>query len=94
MIDAAAKIGVRRYFFSSSVCVYRDMEPGEPALDEGDVRQVLLELRDAVVFFNLRGQPVKLKGLGAYTPTIKLDGKTSDELVAMWNEEYPEDPVE
>lgn len=36
MIDAAAKIGVGRYFFSSSVCVYRDMEPGEPALDEDD----------------------------------------------------------
>jgi nucleoside-diphosphate-sugar epimerase len=36
MIDAATKIGVRRYFFSSSVCIYRDMEPGEPALDESD----------------------------------------------------------
>jgi GDP-D-mannose 3', 5'-epimerase len=36
MIDAASKIGVGRYFFSSSVCVYRDMEPGEPALDEDD----------------------------------------------------------
>ena len=36
MIDAAAKIGVPRYFFSSSVCVYRDMEPGEPALTEAD----------------------------------------------------------
>jgi nucleoside-diphosphate-sugar epimerase len=36
MIDAATKIGVRRYFFSSSVCIYRDMEPGESALDESD----------------------------------------------------------
>jgi nucleoside-diphosphate-sugar epimerase len=27
---------VARYFFSSSVCVYRDMEPGEPALTEAD----------------------------------------------------------
>ena len=36
MIDAATKIGVGRYFFSSSVCVYRDMEPGEPALNEKD----------------------------------------------------------
>ena len=35
---------------------------------------MLLELRDAVVFFNLRAQPVKLEGLGAYTPTVKLDG--------------------
>jgi hypothetical protein len=43
-------------------------------LNESGVRQVLLELRDAVVFFNLQGQPVKLEGLGIYTPTIDLDG--------------------
>jgi len=36
MIDTAARMGVRRYFFSSSVCVYRDMQPGEPALAETD----------------------------------------------------------
>jgi nucleoside-diphosphate-sugar epimerase len=34
MIDAAAELAVPRYFFSSSVCVYRDMTPGEPELDE------------------------------------------------------------
>ena len=90
------------------------------------MRQVLLELRDTVLFFNLRGQPVKLEGLGTYTPKISLDGKmgvghradvalknglnqpgafkgevenaanigkTSDELVAMWNEEHPDDLI-
>ena len=36
MVHAAATAGVARYFFSSSVCVYRDMEPGEPELDELD----------------------------------------------------------
>jgi nucleoside-diphosphate-sugar epimerase len=36
MIDTAAKMGVPRYFFSSSVCVYRDMEAGEPALTEDE----------------------------------------------------------
>jgi len=36
MIDTATRIGVGCYFFSSSVCVYRDMQPGEPALDEDD----------------------------------------------------------
>ena len=36
MIDTAARMGVGRYFFSSSVCVFRDMQPGEPALDEDD----------------------------------------------------------
>jgi nucleoside-diphosphate-sugar epimerase len=34
MIDAAAQAGILRYFFSSSVCIYRDMEPGEPELTE------------------------------------------------------------
>jgi len=34
MIDAAVKAGVPRYFFSSSVCIYRDMDPDEPEMDE------------------------------------------------------------
>ena len=34
MADAAAKRGVGRYFFSSSVCVYRDMRKGEPEMPE------------------------------------------------------------
>jgi GDP-D-mannose 3',5'-epimerase len=28
--------GVQRYFFSSSVCVYRDMQPGEPEMTEAE----------------------------------------------------------
>src|SRR5690606_22928730 len=36
MIDAAAKAGIPRYFFSSAVCVYRDMAPGEPEMTEAE----------------------------------------------------------
>ncbi len=36
MVDAAARADVGRYFYSSSVCVYRDMAPGEPLLTEED----------------------------------------------------------
>jgi GDP-D-mannose 3',5'-epimerase len=36
MTHAAATMGVPRYFFSSSVCVYRDMQPGEPEMTETD----------------------------------------------------------
>ncbi len=36
MIDAAVKMGVPRYFFSSSVCVYRDMKAGEPEMTEAE----------------------------------------------------------
>ena len=95
-------------------------------LNEGEIRMVMIELRDAIVFFNRTGRSVKLEGLGTYAPKIGLDGvlgvshlldkriknelnapgtfsgtiakrgnigKTSDELVALWNEEHPDDLV-
>ena len=36
MVDAAAALKVPRYFYASSVCVYRDMQLGEPELREAD----------------------------------------------------------
>lgn len=36
MIDAAAAAKVSRFFYSSSVCIYRDMAIGEPELTEED----------------------------------------------------------
>lgn len=36
MTHAAATMGVPRYFFSSSVCVYRNMKPGEPEMMEAE----------------------------------------------------------
>jgi nucleoside-diphosphate-sugar epimerase len=41
MIDAAAAARVPRYFYSSSVCIYRDMQPGEPELTEADAYPAL-----------------------------------------------------
>ena len=34
MTHTAAEMGVSRCFFSSSVCVYRDVQPGEPEMTE------------------------------------------------------------
>jgi len=34
MTHNAARLGISRYFFSSSVCVYRDMKPGESEMSE------------------------------------------------------------
>ncbi|MDP3979995.1 MAG: NAD-dependent epimerase/dehydratase family protein [Chlamydiota bacterium] len=34
MIHAAAEAGINNYFFSSSVCIYRDMKHGEPEMAE------------------------------------------------------------
>lgn len=36
MVHAASEARVPRYFYSSSVCIYRDMEIGEPELNEAD----------------------------------------------------------
>jgi len=36
MTQAAAVMGVPRYFFSSSVCVYPNMRPGEPEMTEAE----------------------------------------------------------
>jgi hypothetical protein len=36
MIDTAVRIGGPRYFFSPSVCVYRDVQLGEPELTEAN----------------------------------------------------------
>jgi GDP-D-mannose 3',5'-epimerase len=41
MIDQAAEAGIRRYFFSSSACVYRDMAGDEPPLSEADAYPAL-----------------------------------------------------
>jgi GDP-D-mannose 3', 5'-epimerase len=41
MADAAAQASVPRYFFSSSVCVYRDMMPGEPEMTEAEAYPAL-----------------------------------------------------
>jgi len=36
MTHQASSMGIPRYFFSSSVCVYRDMQPGEPEMTESE----------------------------------------------------------
>ena len=41
MTHAAATAGVKRYFFSSSACVYRDMAADEPELSEEDAYPAL-----------------------------------------------------
>jgi nucleoside-diphosphate-sugar epimerase len=36
MVYNSAEMGIPRYFFSSSVCVYRDMQPGEKEMSEDE----------------------------------------------------------
>ena len=103
-----------------------DFIQGRTGLNEGEIWQVLMELRDTLVFFARSGQATKLPGMGTFTPTLRADGdfhmtfrpavelkqalnqgdfwgrlnnqknrgKSADALVALWNEQHPEDPVE
>lgn len=73
MIEAAAAARVGRYFFSSSVCVYRDMLPGEPELAEADAYpaspdneygwEKLYSERVAMAFSRRSGVPVRIARL-------------------------------
>jgi hypothetical protein len=50
---------------------------GCTGLNKGDLQIVLAELSGAVIFFNKRGQGVKLDGLGTYLPSIDVQGELS-----------------
>lgn len=41
MVDASARAGIKKYFYSSSVCVYPDMQIGDRELKEEDVYPAL-----------------------------------------------------
>ena len=96
-------------------------------LNTGEILFVVYELRDAILMAHRHGQPVKVEGLGTFTPTIRMDGsldilfrpepsmlrqlnestkfyatilnkanigKTTDDFVAKWNKEHPDNLVE
>lgn len=44
-------------------------------LNEGEIRFVVYELRDAMLTAHRVGQAVKIEGLGTFTPTIRADGR-------------------
>lgn len=48
---------------------------GRTSINAGTVLNVLYELREAMIFFHRTGEPIKLKGLGTFTPEISLDGR-------------------
>jgi hypothetical protein len=48
---------------------------GRTALNEGEIINVLLELNNAVREFALRGHSIAIRGLGIFSPGIRLDGR-------------------
>ena len=43
-------------------------------LNRSELLMALIELSEAVIFFNLMGRAVRLRGLGIYAPSVRLDG--------------------
>lgn len=43
MVDEAVKAGIKKYFYASSVCVYKDMQIGASAITEEDVYPAMPE---------------------------------------------------
>ncbi len=44
-------------------------------VNKSEVMMVLQELHEALIFFNSEGTPVKLPGVGTFTPTINRSGE-------------------
>ena len=44
-------------------------------LNEGEIRFVVYEIRDALLTAHRIGQAVKIEGLGTFSPTIRADGR-------------------
>lgn len=44
-------------------------------LNEGEIRFVVYELRDAILTAHGHGQAVKIEGLGTFTPTLRMSGE-------------------
>lgn len=47
---------------------------GRTSLNRGEVENVLSELNEAIIFFARQGAPVKLGGVGIFTPIVSLTG--------------------
>ena len=47
---------------------------GQSSLNAGEIKNVLSQLQDTILFFASSGQPAKVDGLGTFTPTIHIDG--------------------
>ena len=50
------------------------------ALNRGEIRNVLTELHDAIVYFNSQGTPVHIEDVGYFTPSIRLTGNLNVNL--------------
>ncbi len=50
------------------------------SINKGDVLRLLQELKEALLFFNSQGTPVKLPGIGTFSPSIDRHGQISINL--------------
>jgi hypothetical protein len=64
---------------------------GRTGFNRGTILNVLLELQDAIIFFNKAARPVKMEGLGIFSPgidkngSLRLNHRTDKEITAELN---------
>jgi HU domain fused to wHTH, Ig, or Glycine-rich motif len=51
-----------------------EMIASRTSMNAGEVGNTLSEFKAALLFYAKQGQPVKLEGLGTFTPTVDLEG--------------------
>ncbi|HQY94686.1 hypothetical protein [Caldilinea sp.] len=117
------RVRLERLVDSQDIAEHLAMRTG---LLEAQVNHVLIELRETVRYFTMRGHSIRLDGLGIYSPGVDMEGvmtihhradrylikelnkqgsfrgeivnrenigKKSADLVALWDDSHPEDPV-
>ncbi len=51
-----------------------EMIASRTSMNCGEVQNALMELKAALLFYAKQGMPIKLEGLGTFTPTVDLEG--------------------
>jgi hypothetical protein len=65
------RIKLQHRITTDTICEYISRQS---SLNSGEIMSVLIHLHDSILFFTQGGHPVKLDGIGTFTPTIHIDG--------------------
>jgi hypothetical protein len=67
----APSVKLQHRITTDTICEYISRQS---SLNSGDIMNVLIHLHESILFFAQGGHPVKLEGIGTFTPTIHIDG--------------------
>jgi hypothetical protein len=67
----APRIKLHHRITTDTICEYISRQS---SLNSGEIMSVLIHLHESILFFTQGGHPVKLEGIGTFTPVIHIDG--------------------